>query len=272
MGVVKAIVTAAGGRMGGRIISLIDQTNGIELSGAVEVKGHPLVGRKAGEVQGVGRPGVIVHDDLSACIDKGDVIIDFTHHAASLAHVKLAAQHGRAIVIGTTGFSDAELQEIRKLAKDVRCVLAPNMSVGVNILFKVLREVARILGDDYDVEIVEAHHNQKKDAPSGTAMKMAQVIAEALNRDLGKAAVYHREGMIGARTQKEIGIQTLRAGDIVGEHTVLFGGAGERLEFTHRAHSRDNFARGAIRAAKWVVGQPNGLYDMQDVLGLRERN
>ncbi|HAR98987.1 MAG TPA: 4-hydroxy-tetrahydrodipicolinate reductase, partial [Syntrophus sp. (in: bacteria)] len=147
---VKAIVTAAGGRMGGRIISLIDQTDGIELSGAVEVKGHPLVGRKAGEVQGVGKPGVIVHDDLSACIDKGDVIIDFTHHAASLAHVKLAAQQGRAIVIGTTGFSDAELQEIRKLAKDVRCVLAPNMSVGVNILFKVLQQVARILGDDYD--------------------------------------------------------------------------------------------------------------------------
>lgn len=268
---VKAIVTAAGGRMGGRIISLIDQTDGIELSGAVELKGHPLVGRNAGEVQGLGKDGVIVHDDLAACIDAGDVVIDFTHHAASLHHLKLAAEHGQAIVIGTTGFSVAEMEQIRDLAKRTRCVLAPNMSVGVNVLFKVLSDVARILGDDYDVEIVEAHHNQKQDAPSGTAMKMAQVLATALNRDLNEAAVYHRQGMIGARMKREIGIQTLRAGDIVGEHTVLFGGAGERLEFIHRAHSRDNFARGAIRAAKWIVGQPGGLYDMQDVLGLRDK-
>jgi 4-hydroxy-tetrahydrodipicolinate reductase len=172
-------------------------------------------------------------------------------------------------VIGSTGFTAEEMKQADALAKKTRCVLAPNMSVGVNVMFKVLADVAKILGDEYDVEIVEAHHHLKKDAPSGTAMKMAQIIAEALDRDLDRDAVYMRKGMIGERTRKEIGIQTLRAGDIVGEHTVMFGAVGERLEFIHRAHSRDNFAKGAIRAAKWIVSQKNGLYDMQDVLGLK---
>ena len=161
------------------------------------------------------------------------------------------------------------MKKAARLSKKTRCVLAPNMSVGVNVLFKVLDDVARILGDEYDVEIVEAHHHLKKDAPSGTAMKMAQIIAKALKRDLEKDGVYTRKGLIGERTKTEIGIQTLRAGDIVGEHNVMFGAVGERLEFIHRAHSRDNFAKGAIRAAKWIVGRKNGLYDMQDVLGLR---
>jgi 4-hydroxy-tetrahydrodipicolinate reductase len=161
------------------------------------------------------------------------------------------------------------MEKAREIAKDARCVLAPNMSVGVNVLFKVLDLVAGILGDDYDVEIVESHHNLKKDAPSGTAMKMAQIIAARLGRDLDQVGVYERKGMIGERTKKEIGIQTLRGGDIVGEHTVMFVTGGERLELIHRAHSRDNFARGAVRAAKWIVAQPKGFYDMQDVLGLR---
>jgi 4-hydroxy-tetrahydrodipicolinate reductase len=265
----KAIVTGAGGRMGGRIITLLAETDGIELAGAVERKGHPLIGRDVGEGLGLGRVGVLIGDDLAGCIGRGDVVIDFTSHDVSANHLHIAATNGRAMVIGSTGFTGDEIKKIRERAGDVRCVLAPNMSIGVTVLMKVLADVARILGDDYDVEILEAHHNLKKDAPSGTALNMAQVIAESLGRDLEQVGVYCRKGMIGERTKPEIGIQTLRAGDIVGDHTVIFGGMGERLEFIHRAHSRDNFARGAIRAALWVVDRENGIYDMQDVLGLR---
>jgi 4-hydroxy-tetrahydrodipicolinate reductase len=266
---IKAIVSGAGGRMGGRIISLIAETRGIELAGAVERKGHPLIGRDVGEGLGLGRTGIIIDDDLASPIDHGDVVIDFTSHEVSLSHMEIAAARGKAVVIGSTGFTADEMKRIKELAVECRCVLAPNMSVGVNVLLKVLGDVAAILGDDYDIEIMEIHHRLKKDAPSGTALKMAQVIADSLGRELNQVGVYSRNGIIGERTQQEIGIQTLRAGDIVGEHTVIFGGMGERLEFIHRAHSRDNFARGAIRAAHWVVGQENGIYDMQDVLGLK---
>lgn len=266
---VKAIVTGVGGRMGNRILALAAETEGIEVVGALEQKGHALVGSDVGANLGAGKFCVIVESDLQKCIDKGDVVIDFTHHEASMKHIEMAAARGKSIVVGSTGFSADEMDKIRILAKDVKCVLSPNMSVGVNIMFKVIASVAEILGDEYDVEIVEAHHRLKKDAPSGTAMKMAQILAESLGRDLDETGVYTRKGLIGERTQKEIGIQTVRAGDIVGEHTVLFGGIGERLEFIHRAHNRDNFARGAIRAAKWIVAQQNGLYDMQDVLGLK---
>ena len=266
---VKAVVTGAGGKMGALIISTIAQTEGIEVAGAVEQKGHPLVGRDPGESLGLGKLGIAVVDDIVSATERGDVIIDFTNHEASLRHLDVAAQKGLAIVIGSTGFSAEEMEQVRRLAAGARCILAPNMSIGVNVMYKVLRDVARVLGDDYDVEIVEAHHHTKKDAPSGTAIKMAEVIAAALGRDLEKVGVYARKGVIGQRTKEEIGIQTVRAGDIVGEHTVIFGGIGERLEFIHRAHSRDNFARGAVLAAKWIVGKSNGLYDMQDVLGLR---
>ena len=265
----KAIVMGAAGKMGGRIASLIADTDGIEVVGAVEQKGHPMIGRDLGELLGFGKIGVLITHDILDCIDKADVIIDFTAHESSMEHFKIAAGKNKAIVIGSTGFTPEEMQEIRSMSSGARCVLAPNMSVGVNVLLKILKISAQILGDDYDVEIVEAHHNQKKDAPSGTAVKMAEVLANALHRDLAEVGVYERKGMIGARTKKEIGLQTVRAGDIVGEHTVIFGGIGERLEFIHRAHSRDNFAKGAIRAAKWIVNQPNGLYDMQDVLGLK---
>ena len=267
---IKAVVTGAGGRMGGRIITLISAAKDIRVVGAVEQKGHALIGKEVGEALGLGATGVRIDDDLGACIEKGDVVIDFTNHEASLGHLELAAKKNRAIVIGSTGFTAEEMKKAARLAKKARCVLAPNMSVGVNVLFKVLDDVARILGDEYDVEIVEAHHHLKKDAPSGTAMKMAQIVAKALKRDLDKDGVYTRKGLIGERKKTEIGIQTLRAGDIVGEHNVMFGAVGERLEFIHRAHSRDNFAKGAIRAAKWIVGRENGLYDMQDVLGLRD--
>ena len=266
---IKAIVTGAGGRMGGRIAGLIVETEGIALSGAIEQKGHPLIGKDIGARLGLGPIGVVVEDDLARCIDRGDVVIDFTSREASTEHLRIAAAKGKAIVIGSTGFTVDEMKKVRAMAGAVRCVIAPNMSVGVNVLLKALADVARILGDEYDVEIVEAHHQKKKDAPSGTAMKMAEVIAASLGRDLDQVGVYSRKGMIGERTKAEIGIQTIRAGDIVGDHTVMFAGMGERLEFIHRAHSRDNFARGAIRAALWVVGRKNGIYDMQDVLGLR---
>ena len=266
---IKAIVMGVSGKMGGRITHWLAATEGIELAAAVEVKGHPAAGKDVGETLGLGKLGIPIADDLEHVIDKGDVIIDFTHHEATVMTMELAAAKDKAMVIGTTGFTADEMEKIRGLAGMIPCVLAPNMSVGVNVMFKVLRDVARILGSDYDIEIVEAHHNTKKDAPSGTAVKMAQIIADELNRDLEKEAVYERKGMVGARTKTEIGMQTVRGGDIVGEHNVMFITSGERLEFIHRAHSRDNFARGAVRAAKWVVEREHGIYDMQDVLGLR---
>jgi 4-hydroxy-tetrahydrodipicolinate reductase len=266
---IKAIVTGAGGKMGGRIVSVFRQTEGIEVVGAVERPGHPLIGRDVGESLGLGTIGVLITDDAAAAAASGDVIVDFTSHEASLVHLELAAKTGLSVVIGSTGFTAEETARVRELAARVRCVLAPNMSIGVNVMYRVLRDVARVLGAEYDVEIVEAHHNAKKDAPSGTAVRMAEVLAEALGRDLEQVGVYARKGMIGARTKAEIGIQAIRAGDIVGDHTVIFAGVGERLEFIHRAHSRDNFARGAVLAAKWIGAQSYGLYDMQDVLGLR---
>ncbi|HOC60171.1 MAG: 4-hydroxy-tetrahydrodipicolinate reductase [Syntrophaceae bacterium] len=266
---VKAIVTGAGGKMGARIISLISAMEDIRVVGAVEVAGHPIIGRDVGHSLGLGRTGALVTDKLADCIDAADVVIDFTNHEASLRYLDIASERNCSIVIGSTGFTADEIKIIHRLAEKTRCVLSPNMSVGINVLLKVLEYCASILQDDYDVEIIEAHHHLKKDAPSGTAMQMARVIADKLGRDLEQEAVYTRRGLIGERTKKEIGIQTLRAGDIVGEHTVMFGGIGERLEFTHRAQSRDNFAKGAIRAAQWIVRQKNGLYDMQDVLGLK---
>jgi 4-hydroxy-tetrahydrodipicolinate reductase len=266
---IHAIVSGAGGRMGARIIHMIEAAEGIALSGALEKPGHPAVGQDVGEVAGLGRKGLKVADSLAQVLPQGEVLIEFTHPEPSLAHLKEVAAAGKAMVLGTTGFSPAQIAEIHALAARTRLVFAPNMSVGVNLMFKVVADIARVLSDGYDVEIVEAHHRLKKDAPSGTAVKLAQVIAHALNRDLEKVGVYERKGLIGERTKEEIGVQTVRAGDIVGEHTVLFGGIGERLEIIHRAHNRDNFARGAVKAALWIAQQPPGLYDMQDVLGLK---
>jgi 4-hydroxy-tetrahydrodipicolinate reductase len=267
---IKAVVTGAAGRMGSRIVSLISADEGIELTAAVERKGHSAIGRDVGENLGLGKTGVIMGDNIEKCIHNADVIIDFTAHEASIDHLKTAAENNVSIVTGSTGFTADEMEIIKALSTNTRCVLAPNMSVGVNVMFKVLEYVAGILGDEFDVEIIEAHHNLKKDAPSGTAMKMARIIAGSLGRDLDQAGAYGRKGMLGTRPKNEIGIHAVRAGDITGEHTVIFGGIGERLEFIHRAHNRDNFARGAIRAAKWIVNQEKGVYDMQDVLGLKK--
>ena len=266
---IKAVVTGVAGRMGSRIINVLSTSDGIALSGGLERKGHALLGQDAGGPAGLPATGVKISDDLVAALKAGDVLIDFTTPETSLEHLRLCAEQGKSAVIGSTGFTKEQLAVVNTYVQKIPCVLSPNMSIGVNLTFKVLAEVARTLGDDYDIEIVEAHHRMKKDAPSGTAMKMAQVLAEAVNRNLDEVGVYARKGMIGERSKKEIGIQTLRGGDIVGEHTVMFAGKGERIEITHRAHSRDTFAAGAVRAARWIVGKKPGLYDMQDVLGLR---
>ncbi|MBW1645749.1 MAG: 4-hydroxy-tetrahydrodipicolinate reductase [Deltaproteobacteria bacterium] len=265
----KIMVSGAAGRMGRRIINVIAADERAALSGALEQPGSPAVGRDAGETAGVGNLGVPIVGEVGKLpFAASDVLIEFTSPAATLANLEAAAAQRTAMVIGTTGLSAAERQRVAELARQVPVVLAPNMSVGVNVLFKVVAEVAGILGDDYDVEILEAHHRLKKDAPSGTAVRLGEIVAQTRGRSLDEVAVYERRGFTGERTREEIGMQTLRAGDIVGDHLVLFGGLGERLEIIHRAHSRDTFARGAVRAARWVVGQAPGLYDMQDVLGL----
>ena len=265
---IRVIVTGAAGRMGGRVLALAKEAGDFRIVGATERPGHTAIGQDVGEVAGIGAVGVKVADDLAKIITGADVVIDFTAPEASIDHLREASKAGVAIVVGTTGLTKEHLAEARRLAAHIACVISPNMSVGVNVLFKVLREVARTLGDDYDVEIVEAHHHFKKDAPSGTALRMAQVVAEALGRDLEQVGIYGRKGIVGERPQAQIGVHTVRAGDIVGEHTVLFGGMGERIEIGHRAHSRDNFARGALRAARFVAQAPKGIYDMADVLGL----
>ncbi|HBO83514.1 MAG: 4-hydroxy-tetrahydrodipicolinate reductase [Deltaproteobacteria bacterium GWC2_42_11] len=266
---IKIIVAGALGRMGTSIINVIKETEGVFLAGALEMPDHPAIGKDLSEFLNFGRKGVRITDDIEGIVKDADCIIDFSHPEASIDNLEIAVKDKKAIVIGTTGFSHQQRDRIKELSQKTRVVLAPNMSVGVNLLLKVISDVARVLGKDYDVEIIEAHHRLKKDAPSGTAMRIAEVIADALNRDLDKVAVYERKGIIGERKRDEIGIQTVRAGDIVGDHTIIFGGLGERLEITHRAHSRDTFARGAVRAAVWIVKQKDGIYDMQDVLGLK---
>jgi len=267
---IKVLVAGAGGRMGGRIVAALEGQEGIALGGAFEKKGHLAVGQDAGSVAGIGSKGLPVVDRLESIIDSGDVVIDFTDPEATLRHVELAAAQEKAMVIGTTGMEAGQKEELDKAARKIPIVFAPNTSVGVNLLFKVLSDVAPILGDAYDVEIVESHHRFKKDAPSGTARKMAEVVASSLGRDLEEVAVYGRSGMVGERKKEEIGIFSMRGGDVVGEHTVIFAGLGDRVEFTHRAHSRDTFAQGAVRAARWVAGRVPGLYDMMDVLGLKK--
>ena len=266
---IKIAVAGATGRMGSRITALSQEYDGLRLAGAFERKGLKDIGKDVGPLVGISDTGVKLADDLESIIDSVDLIVSFTTVEASLQHLRLASSKGKAVVVGTTGFSKDALKEVSDLTKKIPCVMASNMSTGINLLLKVLQDIAKVLGNGYDIEIIEAHHRMKKDAPSGTALKMAQVIADALQRNLDEVAVYSRKGIIGERTAKEIGIQTIRAGDIVGEHTVMFGGLGERIEVTHKASSRDTFARGALRAAMWVYGKPAGLYDMQDVLGLK---
>lgn len=223
----------------------------------------------AGLVAGAGELNVKIVDDLATGMAAADVLIDFTFPDVTLANLDVCARMNKMIVSGSTGFTPEQRERVVVYAQKIPVILAPNMSVGVNACFKLLKEAAGILGDDFDVEVVELHHNKKKDSPSGTAVRMGEVVAESLGRDYNQVANYHREGMCGERTREEIGMQTVRGGDIVGEHTVYFIGMGERIEISHRAMSRDMFARGAARACLWLAGQSPGLYDMQDVLGLK---
>jgi 4-hydroxy-tetrahydrodipicolinate reductase len=262
------VVGGAAGRMGARIVACLVEAPELRLVAALEAAGHPAAGGDAGEVAGVGARRVIIGTDPASAITPERLLIEFSIPEASLEHLRLVAKAGGRAVIGTTGFTPAQREEITALARNAAIFVAPNMSVAVNLAYSVLATMAKVLGDDYDIEIVETHHRFKKDAPSGTALRMAEVMAEALGRDLATMAVYGRQGHPGERTRREIGIMSLRSGDVVGEHTVSFGTLGERIELTHRAHSRDTFARGALRAAHWLVGKPPGLYSMQDVLGL----
>jgi 4-hydroxy-tetrahydrodipicolinate reductase len=266
---IRLVIMGAGGKMGLRLIALAAETPELKVTAAVERSGHPSVAKDAGEAAGIGSIGVPIRDNVSEALSAADVVIDFSSPGSTLALVPQALARQKPLVIGTTGVSPDVVAAIQKASATVPIVFAPNMSLGMNVMFKIVADVARVLGPSYDLEIVEAHHRLKKDAPSGTALRLGQILAEATNHRLEDVGVYARHGDIGPRTPGEIGIQTIRAGDIVGDHTVLFGGLGERLEITHRASSRDTFARGALRAAQWLAGRPAGLYDMQDVLGLR---
>lgn len=264
----RIAVTGAAGRMGRTLVQASNELDGIRLCAAVEAAGNPFIGQDAGMVAGIGAVGVPIGDSLPALADDYDVLVDFTVAAASMENIRACREAGKQAVVGTTGFSPEQREQIAEHAEKIAIVLAPNMSVGVNLCFKLLDMAARALGDTVDVEIIEAHHRHKVDAPSGTAVRMGEVVAAALGRDLADCAVYGREGHTGERDRRTIGFETVRAGDIVGEHTVMFAGTGERVEITHRAGSRLNFAHGALRAARWLTGREAGLYDMQDVLGL----
>ncbi|MCK5191294.1 MAG: 4-hydroxy-tetrahydrodipicolinate reductase [Methylococcales bacterium] len=264
----RVAVVGTSGRMGLCLVKAAVLSENTELSIAVSRAGSSTIGKDAGELAGIGAVDVKVIDDLASVVDQYDVLIDFTRPEPSMAYIEICRQAGKKLVIGTTGYSDEQKAVINDAAKDVAIVLAPNMSVGVNLSLKLLEMTAKVMGDYTDIEIIEAHHRHKVDAPSGTALRMGEVVADTLGRDLKDCAIYGREGDTGERDRKTIGFSTIRAGDIVGEHTVMFADEGERVEITHKATSRMTFANGAIRASVWLENKQSGLYDMQDVLGL----
>lgn len=268
MNKIKIAIVGASGRMGRMLIEATLKDDGMRLVAAIDQPGVPSIGKDAGEL--VGMPcGVLVTTDTEAGIASADCLIDFTRPEGTLDHLDICQRHKVAIVIGTTGFDEESKQVIAEAARQIPVVFAPNMSVGVNVVFKLLDTASRILAEGYDIEIVEAHHKLKIDAPSGTALRMGEVVAQALGRDLKECAVYGREGVTGERDPSTIGFATVRGGDIVGDHTVMYCGTGERVEISHKAGSRMPYALGSLRAARFLAGRPNGLFDMQDVLGLR---
>lgn len=264
----RIAVNGAAGRMGRCLIQAVQQTQGLTLSAALDRVESSLIDADAGEMAGIGKINVTITSDLAAATAMSDIMIDFTLPEATMALIPHCLKNDCRLVIGTTGYTVEQKQIIEQTSKNIAIVLAPNMSVGVNLSLKLLDMAARVLGDDVDIEIIEAHHRHKVDAPSGTALKMGEVIADALGRDLKTCAVYGREGRTGERDRDTIGFATVRAGDIVGDHTVMFAAEGERVEITHKASSRMTFALGAMRASTWLMDQKTGLYDMQDVLGL----
>ncbi|RDH86115.1 MAG: 4-hydroxy-tetrahydrodipicolinate reductase [endosymbiont of Galathealinum brachiosum] len=264
----RIAITGAAGRMGKTLIEACQQAEGCTVSAAIERPGISLIGADAGELAGVGALNVKLVDDVASVVNDFDTLIDFTSIESTLNNLEICKNNNKQIIIGTTGFSDEQKQIIKDASEQSAVVFAPNMSVGVTLCLKLLQTAASILNDDYDIEIVEAHHRHKVDAPSGTALRMGEVIADTLGRDLNECAVYGRQGKTGERKAETIGFETIRAGDIVGDHTVMFATEGERVEITHKASSRMTFAKGAMRAAKWLQTKDKGLFDMQDVLGL----
>ncbi|MFV2004129.1 MAG: 4-hydroxy-tetrahydrodipicolinate reductase [Gammaproteobacteria bacterium] len=262
-------ITGAAGRMGRNLIQSCFENSNCQLGAAIEHESSPFIGKDAGEISGIGTSGIKLVSQLSDVTADFHTLVDFTRPEVTLKNLEYCVANGKNIIIGTTGFSDDEKQKIADAEKSIGIVFAPNMSVGVNLCFKLLDIAARVLGDDVDIEVIEAHHRHKVDAPSGTALRMGEVVADALGRNLDDCAVYGREGVSGERDRKTIGFETIRAGDIVGDHTVMFADVGERVEITHKASSRMTFANGAIRAALWLEDKNNGLYDMQDVLDLK---
>lgn len=259
---IKVVVAGAGGKMGRTLIEAVLADDALALAAALDAKGSPAIGSRAG--------GVKVGSDMGKAIASGEVLIDFTRPRGTLEHLNVCVEQGKNLVIGTTGFSDSEIAKIRNAAKKIPVVMAPNFAAGVNLVFKLAETAARVLGDGYDVEIIEAHHRQKVDAPSGTALMLGEVVARALKRNLARVAVHGRSGDTGARPGKQIGFHAIRGGDIVGEHSVIFAGTGERVEITVRSQSRMTYALGALRAVKFLRGKHPGLYGIWDVLGKRQ--
>ncbi len=266
----RIAIVGVAGRMGRTLVNAVEQDDGATLAGGVVEPGSSLVGADIGELSGLGKLGIGAVESLAEIADDFDVLIDFTAPQVTLANLAFCAEHGKRIVIGTTGLSDAELGELDGYRDRLAMMFAPNMSVGVNLTLKLLETAAKALGDEgYDIEVIEAHHRHKVDAPSGTALKMGEVVADSLGRSLKEHGVFERVGQCGPRRADEIGFSTVRAGDIVGEHTVMFATEGERIEITHKASSRMTFAKGAVRAARWLAERDNGRYDMLDVLDLK---
>lgn len=265
---IKIAVTGAGGRMGKALIEAVSMTDGLQLSAAIERPDSSLIGVDAGELAGIGRNQISVSATLQEVVDQFDVLIDFTAPDATADNATICAQHGKKIVVGTTGFDDQQLHLVHQASENTAVCMASNYATGVNLCFKLAELAAKVLGEEVDIEISETHHRHKVDAPSGTALSLGESVAGALGRDLKQVAVYGREGQTGVRDRQTIGFATQRAGDVVGDHTVLFAAEGERVEITHKASSRMAFARGAVRAAQWLNGQKSGLYSMQDVLSL----
>lgn len=268
MSKIRLAIAGSSGRMGRTLIEATLNADDCILGGALDQPGSPILGQSAGEL--IGRPcDIRISADAAAVLPSVDCLIDFTRPEGTMAHLEICRRHGVAMIIGTTGFTTEQKLSLHDAAREIPIVLAPNMAIGVNLVFKLLDTAARILNDGYDVEIIEAHHRHKVDAPSGTALRMGEVVAAALGRSLEECAVYGREGHTGERPAPQIGFATVRGGDIVGDHTVLFAGLGERVEVTHKAASRMPYALGSLRAARFLQGKSKGLFDMQDVLGLR---
>lgn len=267
--ITRVAVTGAAGRMGKALVEAIGNSDDVELSVAIERPDSSLIGADAGEVAGMGKNGVKIVSNIAAVVNDFDVLIDFTSPQASVDNVAVCREAGKKMIIGTTGCSDEQLASIEAASADVAICMAANFSVGVNLCFKLTDIATRVLGNDVDIEIYEAHHRHKVDAPSGTALRLGEVVAAALDRNLDEVAVYGREGHTGARDRETIGFATVRGGDIVGDHTVIYAADGERVEISHKASSRMAFARGAVRAANWLSSRERGMFDMQDVLGLR---